>query len=88
MVPKYHSSNVYTKQLYKTPHSTVWAHLSVSIWPEHICQSALAAVENLRAIRLECIAHRFGSGKLYICLSNKCFKENTVYSLCTDVRPS
>ena len=34
------------------------------------------------------IARRFGSDKLYICLSNKCFKVYPVYSLCTDVRPS
>ena len=31
---------------------------------------------------------RFGSDKLYICLSNKCFKVYPVYSLCIDVRPS
>ena len=34
------------------------------------------------------VAHRFGSNKLYICLSNKCFKVYPVYSLCTDLRPS
>ena len=34
------------------------------------------------------VAHRFGSGKLYICLNNKCFELHPVYSLCTDVRPS
>ena len=34
-------------------------------------------------------AHSFGSDKLYICLSNKCFKVYPAYSLCvTDVRPS
>ena len=34
------------------------------------------------------VTHSFGSDKLYICLSNKCFKVYPVYSLCTDVRPS
>ena len=34
------------------------------------------------------VAHSFGSDKLYIRLSNKCFKVYPVYSLCTDVRPS
>ena len=28
------------------------------------------------------VARSFGSGKLYICLSNKCFKVYPVYSLC------
>ena len=28
------------------------------------------------------VAHSFGSGKLYICLSNKCFKVYPAYSLC------
>ena len=29
------------------------------------------------------VAHSLGSGKLYMCLSNKCFKVHPVYSLCT-----
>ena len=47
-----------------------------------------STVGSLRVTRLEQVAHRFGSDKLYICLSNKCFKVYPVYSLCTDVRPS
>ena len=47
-----------------------------------------STVGSLRVARLEQVAHRFGSDKLYICLSNKCFKVYPVYSLCTDVRPS
>ena len=47
-----------------------------------------STVGSLRVARLEQVAHRFSSDKLYICLSNKCFKVYPVYSLCTDVRPS
>ena len=34
------------------------------------------------------VAHRFGSDKLYICLSNKCF--NCIQHICcvTDIRPN
>ena len=47
-----------------------------------------STVGSLRVARLEQVAHRFGSDKLYICLSNKCFKVYPVYLLCTDIRPS
>ena len=39
-------------------------------------------------MEFEHVACSTSSGKLYICLSNKCFKVYPVYSLCTDVRPS
>ena len=69
--------------IYKSPHSTVWECISPGTSAEYG-----STVGSLRVARLEHIAHRFGSDKLYICLSNKCFKVYPVYSLCTDVRPS
>ena len=70
--------------IYKAPHSTVRgysSHSSSSSWC--ICQTS--ASESGSASR---VAHSFCSNKLYICLSNKCFKVYPVDSLCTDVRPS
>ena len=73
MVPKYHSTNIYTSNYIR--HRTVQCEVRIPA----------SASESGSTTR---VAHSFGSGKLYICLSNKCFKVYPVYSLCTDVRPS
>ena len=73
MVPKYRSTNVYTSQYIR--HHTVQCEVRITA---SVSESGAASR----------VAHGFGSGKLYICLSNKCFKVYPVYSLCTDVRPS
>ena len=81
-VPKYRSTSVYTSSYIR--HCTVqWERISPGTSAEYG-----STVGSLRVARLEHVAHRFGSDKLYICLSNKCFKVYPVYSLCTDVRPS
>ena len=74
-VPKYHSTNVYTSRYIR--HRTVQCESQ-----SHSRISVSKSRSNSR------VAHSFGSDKLYICLSNKCFKVYPVYSLCTDVRPS
>ena len=83
MVPKYRSTSVYT--------SSYISHHTVQ------CESAFlpgtsaeyrSTVGSLRVARLEQVAHRFGSNKLYMCHRNKCFKVYPVYLLCTDIRPS
>ena len=71
------------KHIYKSPHSTVWECILPGTSAEYG-----STVGSLRVTRLKQVAHRFGSDKLYISLSNKCFKVYPVYSLCTDVRPS
>ena len=53
----------------------------------HYSVGAFASTPSHRADPLV-VAHKSGSGKLYICLSNKRFMVYPVYSLCTDVRPS
>ena len=47
----------------------------------------VTTAESSCALATSRVAHRFGSGKLYICLSNKCF--NSIQRICcvTDVRP-
>ena len=79
-VPKYHSTSIYTSTYI---HSTVWECIAPGTSAEYG-----STVGSLRVPRLEQVAHRFGSDKLYICLSNKCFKVYPVYLLCTGVRPS
>ena len=74
-VPKYLSTNVYTSSYIR--HHTVQC--------ESQSRSRISASKSGWTSR---VAHSFGSNKLYICLSNKCFKVYPVYSLCTDVRPS
>ena len=61
------------------------AQYSASVIPViHLSESRALDLQSLASR----VAHSFGSGKLYICLSNKCFKVYPVYSLCvTDVRP-
>ena len=74
---KYRSTNVYTSNYLR--HRTVQCG--------RICQLTLQL--DSRAVGpTSRVAHRFGSGKLYICLSNKCF--NHIQRICsvTDVRPS
>ena len=73
MVPKYRSTNVCTSHHIR--HRTVQCEVRIT-----------ASVSESGSISR--VAHSFGSGKLYICLSNKCFKVHPVYSLCIDVRPS
>ena len=69
---KYRSTNVYTSNYIR--HHTVQC--------ERICQLPLKQSRPTSRV-----AHRFGSDKLYICLSNKCF--NCIQCICcvTDVRP-
>ena len=73
MVPKYRSTNVCTSSYIR----------------HHMVQCAvIPPVDFSESGATSRVAHSFGSNKLYICLSNKCFKVYSVYSLCTDVRPS
>ena len=72
-VPKYRSTNVYTSSYIK--HRTVQCEVRI-----------MASISESGSTSR--VAHSFGSGKLYIGLSNKCFKVYPVYSLCTDIRPS
>ena len=72
-VLKYRSTKVYTSSYIK--HRTVQCEVRI-----------MASVSESGSTSR--VAHSFGSGKLYTCLSNKCFKVYPVYSLCTDVRPS
>ena len=74
MVPKYHSTNIYTSSYIR--HRTVQ------------CERLIPAVELGESRSTSRVAHSFGSDKVNICLSNKCFNAYPVYSLCTDVRSS
>ena len=81
-VPKYRSTNVYTSSYIR--HRTVQCEVTQSV-----SESALPSRCFSRAVGpTSRVAHSFGSDKLYICLSNKCF--NCIQCICcvTDVRPS
>ena len=83
MVPKYHSANVYTSSYIR--HDTVQCRESQS---QSVSQVVTLKDQREKSGSTSRVTHSFGSDKLYICLSNKCFKVYPVYLLCTDVRPS
>ena len=63
-----------------------FSHHTVQYGAHLFIRAVVAAPSEDRSVSR--VARRFGSDKLYICLSNKCFKVYPVYSLCvTDVRP-
>ena len=81
-VPEYCSTNVYTSSYIR--HRTVQCEVTQSV-----NESTLASRRSSRAVGpTNRVAHSFGSDKLYIGLSNKCF--NYIQCICcvTDVRPS
>ena len=81
-VPKYRSTSVYT--------SSYIRHRTVQYSAQSLAHSVTStrSMQSVQTRQLPSrVARRFGSDKLYICLSNKCFKLHPVYLLCTDIRP-